>query len=86
MRTIGAALLACTLVATSAFGATTSVAPLAPGKPAGAKEAANMGPNFAIILLGAGIVIGGIVLAVSNNGGDGVNSSTTTTTSATGLP
>ena len=84
MRTITATLLATTLLMSSAFAAPHSVAPLPAGKPAGVKQAATLGPNFAVILLGLGVVIGGIVLATSQNS-DGVTTPTTTGTAA-GLP
>lgn len=83
MRVIAVAFLATTLVVSSAFA---SGAPLPSGKPAGVKQAAVLGPNFAVILLGMGVVIGGVTLAVSNNSGNGVSSSTTTSTSSSGLP
>src|SRR3954462_460019 len=80
MRIIGAALLATTLVASNAFAASQSIAPLPAGKPAGVKEAASMGPNTFLVLLGAGIVIGGLALTLSSSG-DGVTTPTTTSTS-----
>jgi hypothetical protein len=82
MRTIGAAFLATALVASNAFAA--GSAPLPSGKPAGIKEAANLGPDMGVILLGAGIVIGGIVFAVSGNE-KGITSGVSTTTGS-GLP
>lgn len=82
MRTILASIVATSLMVSSTFAAS----PLPAGKAAGTKEAAMLGPQFALILLGAGIVIGGIALAVSNNGGDGVTTPTTTASSTTGLP
>jgi hypothetical protein len=85
MRTITATLLATSLLMSSAFAAPRSVAPLPAGKPAGIQQAASLGPNAFLILVGAGIIIGGIVLAVSNSS-DGVTSPTTTSTSTTGLP
>lgn len=80
MRTICASLMAATLLVSSAIAA-----PLPAGKPAGVKEAAVLGPNVFLVLLGAGVIIGGITLAVSNNGNDGVTTPTTTGTGA-GLP
>jgi hypothetical protein len=82
MRTFAAALLASTLLVSSADAANQSVTPLPPGKPAGSKEAALLGPNAFLLLLGAGILIGGIALAVSNNSGNG--GVTTPTTTGTG--
>ncbi len=86
MRSIGAAFIATTLVVSSAFAAGNAAAPLSPGKPAGVKEAAVLGPSAFVILMGMGIVIGGVVLSVSNNCCDGVTTPTTTGTSGTGLP
>jgi hypothetical protein len=85
MRTITATLLATTLIVTSAFAAPHSVTPLPAGKPAGGKEAALFGPNSFLILLGAGVVIGGLVLTVSGNS-NGITGPTTTSTSTSGLP
>jgi hypothetical protein len=86
MRTITAAFVVTSLLATSALAAPASVAPLPAGKPAGVTEAALLGPNFAIVMVGLGIVIGGTILAVSNNSGDGVTTPTTTSTRTAGLP
>jgi hypothetical protein len=86
MRTITATLLATTLVVSSAFSAAHAAAPLPAGKPAGVKEAASLGPNAFLILLGTGIVIGGLVLTISSNGNDGVTTPTTTATSTASLP
>jgi hypothetical protein len=84
MRTITATFLATTLTFSSAFAGNGPTTPLPAGKPAGTKQAAVLGPNFALILLGMGVVIGGITLAVSSNGNDGVTSPVTSTT--VGLP
>ncbi len=83
MRIIGAAVLATTLVASGAFAAT---APLASGKPAGAKDAALLGPSGAIIFVGIGIVAAGIALTASNSGNNGITSPTTSGTGTAGLP
>jgi hypothetical protein len=82
MRTIVASLVASTMLVSSTFAATPGV-PLPAGKPAGVKQAAYMGDNFLLILIGAGIVIGGIALAVSSPGGNGVTTPTTNSTSTT---
>ena len=79
MRIIGSALVATTLFVTSAFAATDSVAPqsapaavkssagaLAPGKPAGIQKAQGS-DNTIWWVLGAGVVIGGIVLVATGN-------------------
>lgn len=76
MRTFGAALLASTLLASSAFAATD--APLAPGKPAGVKKAAMEG-NAMMWGFGLAVVAGGAALAASGNG----NNTVTTTTTGT---
>jgi hypothetical protein len=81
MRVFGAAFLAATLFVSSAFAGTEAVAPLPAGKPAGVKQAAMLGPNMFLVLVGLGIVIGGVALAVSN--GD-KNTPTTPTTTGTG--
>jgi hypothetical protein len=81
MRSITAAVVATSLLVSSALAA----APLPAGKPAGVNQAASLGPNFGLVLLGLGVVIGGIVLATSNSGG-GVTTPTTSSTSTAGLP
>ena len=68
MRTIGAALLATTMIVSSAFAAD-SVGPLTPGKPAGVQKA-QAGDTTLLWLIGAGLVVGGIALVASNNGGN----------------
>jgi hypothetical protein len=78
MRTIGAVLLASSLIASSAFAATDASAPLAPGKPAGVKHAQEM-DNTLLLVLGLGVVAGGIALVASGNG----HSTVTTTTAST---
>ena len=86
MRALCAAVLATTLVASNAFAAAGSVAPLPTGKPAGVKEAALLGPSGALLLVGAGILVGGIALSVSGGDNKGVTTPTTTATSTAGLP
>jgi hypothetical protein len=76
MRTLGAAILATVLFASSSFAAD---APLAPGKPAGVQKA-QMEGTTTMWALGLAFVAGGIALAASGNG----NTSVTTTTSGTG--
>ena len=83
MRSIGAAILATTLFASSAFGAagTTSnnAAPLAPGKPAGVKQAQLTGPAL-MWAIGFGVIIGGAALVASGAGnGHKVSTSTNST-------
>jgi hypothetical protein len=81
MRTIGAVLLASSLIASSAFAATDASAPLTPGKPAGVKQAQSM-DNTLLLVLGLGVVAGGIALVATGNG----NSNVTTTTTGTAAP
>jgi hypothetical protein len=82
MKTIGSAILATALFATSAFAATDSVAPtagaLAPGKPAGVQKAQGA-DNTIWFVLGAGVIIGGIVLAATGNNNDTPPASTNLT-------
>ena len=75
MRTFGAALLATALVVTSAFAA-----PLAPGKPAGVKNAQAGDTSAVMIVAGIGVVGLGIgLVASSNNKGPSVSSNATGT-------
>jgi hypothetical protein len=77
MRIFGAAILATSLVATSAFAATT----LPAGKPAGVKKAQmDMNNNALLIIGGIGLAGLGIGLAASQNGGG----PTTVTTATVG--
>jgi hypothetical protein len=78
MRAICAALVATSLMSSSVFAAT--AAPLPAGKPAGAKQAALLGPNGLLVLFGLGVVIGGVVLTVSGGDKTGVTTPTTTGT------
>ena len=84
MRTVTAAILVVSLMASSAFADTQSLAPLPSGKPSGVKEATMLGPNAFLLLLSAGIIIGGLALTVSSSGKTGVT--TPTTSSTKGLP
>jgi len=79
MRIIGAAILASSLIVSSAFAATNAAAPLAPGKPAGVKKA-QAADNTLLIVLGLGVVAGGVALVAS---GGGKNTVATTTSSTT---
>ena len=74
MRTLGAALLASSLLATNAFAATT----LPAGKPAGVQKA-QMEGNALLIVAGIGLAALGIGLAASSSGGS-PNASTNTVT------
>ena len=68
MRVLIAAMAATSLLVSSAFAATSAVGPLAPGKPAGVKKAQAEDTTL-LWVLGAGLVIGGIVL-VATQGDD----------------
>jgi hypothetical protein len=89
MRSLVAAALSMTLIASTAFAGDAfagDVGPLATGKPAGVKkaQAMNIG-NTALIVIG-GIVVAGVAigLAVSSNGNSGgpVTLTTVPTTTA----
>jgi hypothetical protein len=77
MRTI-AVFLASSLIASSALAATDAVAPLAPGKPAGVKQAQTM-DNTLLLVMGLGVVAAGVALVASGNGHSTVITTTTTT-------
>jgi hypothetical protein len=77
MRSFAALIIAGTVLASSAFAAPVD-APLAPGKPAGVKEAQQGGNGF-LMLAGVAVVAGGIALVVSQgNSGNSIAVSTTT--------
>jgi hypothetical protein len=78
MRTIGAILLASSLIASSAFAATDASAPLTPGKPAGVKQAQST-DNTLLLVLGLGVVAGGIALVATGNSNKAPTTITTTT-------
>lgn len=69
MRSLTAAFVAACLCATSALAAapTPTASPLAPGKAAGVRKA-QADDNTVLYLLGAGIVIGGIILVATGTG------------------
>ena len=86
MRNVGSALLAMVMFTTSAFADTDSSGPLSPGAPAGVNRAQAQDDNTLWWVLGAGVVIAGIVLVASgsgssNNGGSNSSTSTSTSTS-----
>jgi hypothetical protein len=68
MRKIGAAILATTLLASSAFAAETTQGPLAPGKPAGTNEAAIQSGGV-MLFVGLAAVAGIIALVASTTQG-----------------
>jgi hypothetical protein len=55
-----------TMIVSSAFAATDAVGPLAPGKPAGVQKA-QAADTTLLWILGAGLVIGGIVLVATQD-------------------
>ncbi len=75
MRTLGAAILATSLLVTNAFAATT----LPAGKPSGVQKA-QMEGNAILIIAGVGLAALGIALAASSSGGGPTTSSTGTVT------
>jgi hypothetical protein len=78
MRTLGAAILATSLLVTNAFAATT----LPAGKPAGVQKAQEMGSNAILIIAGVGLAALGVGLAASSSGGGPTSSSNTVTGTA----
>jgi hypothetical protein len=79
MRVFVSAILATTLLASSALAGETGA--LAPGKPAGVKDA-QMLDNTVVIGLGVAVVAAGIAIAASSGGSNkGTTTVTTTTTS-----
>jgi hypothetical protein len=79
MRIFSAAILAASLLVTSAYAATT----LPAGKPAGVKKA-EMDQNTVLIISGVGLAGLGIWLAASAGNAHGPTTSTTPTTSTSG--
>jgi hypothetical protein len=78
MRMFLSAALATVIFASSAL-AEDAANPLAPGKPAGVKEAQNGGVN-PIVIVGLGVVAGVIAIAASHSSHHNGTSATTTTT------
>ena len=79
MRSFSAAIVAASLVMSSAFAA-----PLTAGKPAGVKKAQMESPNALLIVTGLGLAGLGIGLAASSGGGGGPTASNTS--AVTGTP
>ncbi|HWA69021.1 MAG TPA: hypothetical protein VG821_04205 [Rhizomicrobium sp.] len=79
MRAITAAVLAATLTVSSAAFAADSAAPLAPGKPAGTKQA-QIEAGGVLLVVGILVAAGAIAAIASTTQGNN-NSSTATTTS-----
>ncbi|HWY60562.1 MAG TPA: hypothetical protein VNW15_01545 [Rhizomicrobium sp.] len=84
MKTIYAVIAAASLLATTAMAAP----PLAPGKPAGLRQAQDADDdNTVLYIIGIGAVAAGIALLASDNGNGMVtpptSSSSTTTTTTT---
>jgi hypothetical protein len=85
MRNFCAALIACSILSTSAFADTDGA--LSPGRPAGVKQA-QMTEHATLWIVGLGLVAAGIAIAASSSGGNhnsgapgGGTTTTTTTTS-----
>ena len=74
MRAIGAALVAMTMMASSAFAADGM---LAPGKPAGTKEA-QIETGGVLLVVGILVVAGAIALVASTTQGNGTTSTSGT--------
>jgi hypothetical protein len=85
MRVLIAAATAASLLVSSAFAATDTVAPLAPGKPAGVKKAQLAESTTLLWVLGAGLVIGGIAL-VATQGDNNNNTSSGGSSSSSSSP
>ena len=77
MRSFAAAILALALCTSNGFAADNG-SPLAPGKPAGVKEA-NLESGGVLLWVGLAVVAAGIAIVVSNSG-NGPTTSTTATT------
>ena len=75
MRVLISAIVAACLSASSVM-ADGAVGPLVPGKPAGVVKAQS-GDNTILYILGAGVIIAGIVLVASNGGNDHPTGTTT---------
>ena len=90
MKIVSATILSCLMFAASASGAYADVnAPLAPGKPAGVRNAQFEDGNGMLVVAGAALVGIAVVLATTGNGVSGTNkvpgsTSTSTSTSTTG--
>ena len=81
MQKFGAIVVVLSMLAPNAFAAGT-VAPLAPGKPAGVQKAQEA-HTLALWIVGAGIIGGGILLATSGKSNNTIGTTVTTTTTTT---
>jgi len=79
-KTVVAAVTVATLIGSSAFAAEGA---LAPGKPAGAKPAQQIGTGTLLIAGGAVAVIAAVAIVVTNQSGDRANATTTFAPAAT---
>jgi hypothetical protein len=70
MRNLCAAFLSAVLLTTSALAAGSNTGPLAPGKPAGVKEA-QTGSEVALIVVGVAALAMGAALVGGSGGGGG---------------
>jgi len=80
MRVAISAILAASLSVTSALAEGSGAGPLAPGKPAGVQKAQG-GDNTILYIMGAGVVIAGIILVASGSGHDTSSGTTSSGTS-----
>ena len=79
-KTVVAAVTVATLIGSSAFAAEGA---LAPGKPAGAKPAQEIGRGTLLIAGGAVAVVAAVAIVVTNQSGDRANAVTTFAPAAT---
>ena len=73
-RSVVAAVTVATMIGSSAFAADGA---LAPGKPAGVKQALDVGNGTLIIGLGAAAILATVVIVVTNQSGDRALTTTT---------
>lgn len=76
-KPLAAGVLAAFMVVSTAAVAGTNQGALAPGKAASVKEAQSIAPTTVAYVVGAGVIIGGIALAVSGNSNGTVGTTTT---------
>jgi hypothetical protein len=79
MRSLTAAALAASLMIFPALAQAADTAPLAPGKPAGVKQA-QIETGGVLLVVGILVAAGAIAAIASTTQGDGKSSSSTTTT------
>ena len=82
MRNLVAAVMAASLVASSALAAP-ATGPLAAGKPAGVKQAQDMNDSTVWYIVGLGVVAAGVAIVASGNSNGPLASGSLTTTTTT---